>query len=217
MTESHPIFAVAFAAVAAVGERTGYGRHRADALAGARGRLLIVGVGPGYDLAHLPAGVTEVVGVEPGQEMRTLSARRVHRATVPTWLVGAVGEALPLPDASVDTALVALVLCSVSDPARVAAELRRVLRPGGTLHVLEHVRASKDSRLRSWQDRLDPLWSRLAAGCHLTRDTRRVLVEAGFDTRELRDAMVRLAPPLVAPHLIGIARQPACDGDVRLQ
>lgn len=217
MTDSHPIFAVAFAAVAAVGERTGYGRRRADAFAGAEGRLLIVGLGPGYDLEHLPAGVTDVVAVEPGQSMRAHAARRVRRAAVPTWLVGAVGEALPLPDSSADSALVALVLCSVSDPAAVAAELRRVLRPGGTLHVLEHVHASPGSRLRCWQDRLDPLWCRLAAGCHLTRDTRQTLVDAGFDTSHLRDATIRPAPPLVAPHLIGIARQPACDDDVRLQ
>lgn len=209
MAAAHPIFAVAFAAVAAVGERTGYGSRRAEALAEARGRLLIVGLGPGYDLAHLPTGVTDVVAVEPEPSMRAYSARRIRRAQVPTRLVAATGEALPLRNASVDAALVALVLCSVSDPAMVVAELRRVLRPGGTLHVLEHVHASPASRLRSWQDRLDPTWSRLAAGCHLTRDTRQLLVDAGFDTAQLRDIMVRVAPPPVTPHLIGIARQPA--------
>jgi len=208
MPDAHPIFASFFAGVAALGERTGYGRRRAEALTGARGRLLIVGLGPGHDLAHLPGGVTEVVAVEPEPSMRGYSTRRVHRAQVPTRLVGAVAEALPLPDASVDAALVALVLCSVSDPAGAAAELGRVLRPGGTLHVLEHVQAPVGSRLRSWQNRLDPLWSRLAGGCHLTRDTRRTLVDAGFDTRQLRTISVRPAPALVAPHLVGTARRP---------
>ncbi|MBA3232917.1 MAG: methyltransferase domain-containing protein [Propionibacteriales bacterium] len=207
MPDAHPIFAFVFAGVAAMGERTGYARRRAEALTGARGRLLIVGLGPGHDLAHLPAGVSEVVAVEPDPSMRAYSARRVHRTPVPTWLVGAVAEALPLPDACVDAALVALVLCSVPDPAGAAAELRRVLRPGGTLHVLEHVHASQASRLRRWQDRLDPLWSRLAAGCHLNRDTRRTLAAAGFDTAQLRNTTVRLAPAVVAPHLVGTARQ----------
>ena len=179
---AHPVFAFLFAGVAAIGERTGYGRHRAAALADARGRLLIVGLGPGHDLAHLPAGVTSVVAVEPEPSMRGRAARRVRRTAVPTSLVGAVAERLPLPDDSVDAALVTLVLCSVSDPAAAAAELFRVLRPGGTLHVLEHVHAAPGSWLRPVQDRVDPLWTRLAAGCHVTRDTRRVLTDAGFDT-----------------------------------
>jgi SAM-dependent methyltransferase len=206
MPDAHPIFAVVFNAVAAMGERTGYGRRRAEALAGARGRLLIVGLGPGHDLAHLPAGVTEVVAIEPEPSMRALAVRRIRRTRVPTWLVGAVAGSLPLPDDSVDAALVALVLCSVPDPAGAAAELGRVLRPGGTLHVLEHVHASPGSRLRPWQDRLDPLWSRMAAGCHVTRETRQILADAGFDTTQLRDITVRLSPPPVMPHLIGTAR-----------
>jgi ubiquinone/menaquinone biosynthesis C-methylase UbiE len=206
MPDVHPIFAFVFAGVAAIGERTGYGRRRAEALVGARGRLLIVGLGPGHDLAHLPPGVTEVVAIEPEPSMRAYCARRVHQTPVPTRLVGAVAEALPLPDACVDSALVTLVLCSVPDSAGAAAELRRVLRPGGTLHVLEHVHAAPGSRLRPWQDRLDPLWTRLAAGCHLTRDTRQVLVDGGFDTTQLRDITVRLAPPPVTPHLVGTAR-----------
>jgi ubiquinone/menaquinone biosynthesis C-methylase UbiE len=205
MPTAHPLFACCFAWVAASGELTGYGRRRAEALVGARGRLLIVGLGPGHDLRHLPVGVTDVIAVEPEPWMRFYAARRVRRSTVPTRLVGAVAEALPMPDASVDAILVALVLCSVQDPSRVAAELRRVLRAGGTLHVLEHVSASSDSRLRPWQERLDPLWSTFAGGCHLTRDTRQILTDAGFDTRALRDTTIRLAPPLVAPHLVGMA------------
>ncbi len=206
MATAHPLFACCFAGVATLGELTGYGRHREEALVGARGRLLIVGLGPGHDLRHLPVGVTDVFAVEPEPSMRAYAGRRVRQSSVPTRLVGAVAEALPMPDASVDAILVALVLCSVQDPSGVAAELRRVLRAGGTLHVLEHVFASSDSRLRLWQERLDPLWSKLAAGCHLTRDTRQILTDAGFDTRGLRDTTVRLAPPLVAPHLVGIAR-----------
>lgn len=205
------MYAAVYAGVAALGERTGYGRHRAEALAGATGRLLVVGIGPGRDLEHLPAGVTGVLAVEPDPTMRALARRRAAACPVPTLVVGGVAEALPLPAGSVDAALVALVLCSVTDPARAAAELRRVLRPGGTLHVLEHVRAGPGSRLGRWQDRLDPLWSRVAAGCHVTRDTRRVLAEAGFDVAALRDVRVR-APLPVAPHLVGATRLSAPAG-----
>lgn len=203
MSVDHPVFAYVFAGVAAVGERTGYGRRRTEALTGAHGRLLIVGLGPGHDLAHLPADVTEVVAVEPDPSMHGYSARRVQQTAVPTWVVGAVAESLPLPDASVDSVLLALVLCSVSAPVPAAAEVRRVLRPSGTLHVLEHVHAKPGSRLRLWQDRLDPLWSRLAAGCHLTRDTRQILADAGFGTARLRHITVRVAPVPVGPHLVG--------------
>ena len=207
MPDAHPIFATVFATVAALGERTGYGRRRAEALAGATGRLLIVGLGPGHDLHHLPATVTDVVAVEPEPTMRRYCARRVDRSPVPTRLVAAAAEELPLPDECVDAALVALVLCSVADPAAAAAEIHRVLRPTGTLHVLEHVHALPGSRLAGWQDRLDPLWSGLAAGCHVTRDTREVLCIAGFDTGRLRESNVMLAPPLVAPHVVGTARR----------
>lgn len=206
MPSTHPVFAVVYTAVAALGEQTGYGRRRAQALDGAGGRLLVVGLGPGHDLAHLPPEVTSVVAVEPEAAMRRRSRKRVAGAGVPVTLVGGVAEALPVQTASVDSALVALVLCSVQDPRAAAAELRRVLRPGGTLHVLEHVHARPGSRLRGWQDRLDPVWTRLAAGCHVTRDTRQVLDRAGFDTSGLRDVTVPLSPALVGPHVLGTAR-----------
>jgi SAM-dependent methyltransferase len=202
----HPVYSVVYSGIAVLGEWTGYGRRREGVLSEARGRLLIVGLGPGHDLRHLPAGVAEVVAVEPEPSMRARSARRARRSRAPVHLVGGIGESLPLPDASVDSVLSTLVLCSVSDPARAASELARVLRPGGTLHVLEHVRAGRGTRLRRWQRRLDPLWSRLAAGCHVDRDTREVLDAAGFDTSALRDVFVPLSPPLLASHLIGTAR-----------
>lgn len=200
------IFAATYAVVAAAGELTGYGDRRAEVLRGARGRLLIVGVGPGHDLRHLPRNVTDVVAVEPSAAMRRRAARRVVAAPIPVRLVGGTAEALPLPDSSVDSALSALVLCSVADPVRSATELRRVLRSEGTLHVLEHVHARPGSGVRRWQDRLDPVWTRLAGGCHVTRNTRATLEAAGFDTTALLDTKVRPAPPMVGPHLVGVAR-----------
>jgi ubiquinone/menaquinone biosynthesis C-methylase UbiE len=197
-------YATGYALVAAAGEATGYGRLRKQALAGARGTLLIVGLGPGHDLAHLPPEVTRVIAIEPDAAMRHRGRARVRAARVPVTVVGAAAEAIPLPDRAVDCALVALVLCSVDDPAAVAAELHRVIRPAGTLHVLEHVLAPNGGRTRRWQQRLDPFWARMAAGCRLTRDPRGELQAAGFDTCDLR---VRAAPPPVADQLIGTAQR----------
>jgi ubiquinone/menaquinone biosynthesis C-methylase UbiE len=224
VVRANHVFAAGYSVVAAAGELTGYGRLRAGALTGARGTLLVVGPGPGHDLAHLPPAVGAVVAVEPDAAMRRrLLARvrsragRVPGATrVPVGLLAGTAESLPLPDACVDSALVALVLCSVTDPDLAAAELHRVLRPGGTLHVLEHVLAPAGSRSARWQRRIDPSWSRMAAGCRLVRDTRQVLARAGFDVRALRDIRVRPAPFPVAHQLAGTARRlPGPAGTVR--
>jgi ubiquinone/menaquinone biosynthesis C-methylase UbiE len=202
---THRVFAAGYSVVAAAGEATGYGRLRTRALADARGTVLVVGLGPGHDLLHLPPGVTRVVAIEPDAAMRRRAARRIRRARVPVDLLGATAERLPLPDASVDSALAALVLCTVVDPVAAAAELHRVIRPGGGLHVLEHVAAPSGTRSRRWQQRLDPAWARMAAGCRLTRDTRQVLAAAGFEVGPLRDVVVRTAPPPVAYQLVGTA------------
>jgi SAM-dependent methyltransferase len=203
---SHPSFARVYGLVAAVGERTGYGRWRAAALTGARGRLLVLGLGPGHDLDHLPPAVTAVVAVEPDPAMRARAGRRIARARPPVLLVAAEAERLPLADGSVDAVLCALVLCSVADLAGALAEVRRVLRPGGTLHLLEHVRAADGSRLAAVQDRLDPLWGRLAGGCSVTRRTRAAVEAAGFDTAAVVSRTLRPAVLPIGPHLRGVAR-----------
>jgi ubiquinone/menaquinone biosynthesis C-methylase UbiE len=203
----HPVFAPLYAALVTAGERGTLGRWRREALARAGGRLLVVGAGPGRDLDHVPPGVTEVVAVEPNPAMRRYAAPRVAALRdrgVRAALVSAVGEALPLPDRSVDSALVSLVLCSVDDPAAVVAELRRVLVPGGSLLVLEHVRAD-GGRLARVQDRLDPAWVRLAGGCHTNRRTRALLEAGGFDTSGVADVALRAGLPHLAPHLLGVA------------
>lgn len=202
---SHPVFARVYAALAPLADRGEMADLRDQALAGARGRLLMVGLGPGVDLDHLPPTVTDVVAVEPDPTMRRIAARRAARAGVPVSLLPDAGESLPLPTASVDTALLAYVLCSVQDPSRVLQEVRRVLRPEGTVHLLEHVRAPDGTRLARWQDRLAGPWSRLAGGCRPNRRTRELAAAAGFDTTGLRDTRLHPNLPLVAPHLVGTA------------
>lgn len=208
----HPVFARLYNGLAWAGERTTVGRWRSEALSRASGRLLIVGLGPGYDLAHLPDAVREVIAVEPAAAMRRISGRRISSAMArgekrraPIRLVAGVGEALPLRDASVDSALCAMVLCSVDDPVATLREIRRVLRPGGVLCVLEHVRAADGHRLGRVQDAMAPAWSRIAGGCEPHRRTRAAIEAAGFDAAGLADRTLWLNVPLLAPTLIGVA------------
>lgn len=202
----HPVFARLYNWLTWAGELTTVGRWRTEVLRGASGRLLIVGLGPGHDLAHLPAAVTEVVAVEPAAAMRRIAGRR--RTAQPVHLIAGVGESLPLPDHSVDSVLLSLVLCSVDDPAAVLAEVARVLRPGGAVCVFEHVRARDGSRFGRVQDRLARPWARIAGGCQPHRRTRRVFEAAGYDTSALANRTLVLNVPLLAPTLIGVARPP---------
>lgn len=183
----HPRFAAAWTVLAGAAERAPVGRWRTETLAPARGRLLILGSGQGHDLAHIPGAVTSVVAVEPDASMRRRAGARLRAARVPAVSVGAAGEALPFPDGSMDTVLCALVLCSVDDPTRVVAEVRRVLATDGTLLIMEHVRAAAGSRTARVQQGLERVWPAVTGGCHLTRSTAQVLADGGFDTSGLRD------------------------------
>ena len=180
--------------------------HRAAALRGAYGRLLIVGAGRGDDLAVLPPEVTEVVALEPDRAMRAALLPRAAAADVGVHVLSGSATALPLADGSVDTVLCALMLCSIDDPAAALVEITRVLAPGGTLHLLEHVVAEPGTARRWTQQLLEPLWGRLAGGCSLTRDTRAALHAAGFDTTEVHDLGMRPSLPVCVPHVQGVAR-----------
>lgn len=208
MASDHPVFTRAYEVIAALGERAGLGDLRSGVLAEAGGRLLIVGLGPGHDLDHLPEAVTSVVALEPSASMREAARPRVQAATrrgVEIDVLDARAESIPLPDASVDAVLVAYVLCSVQEPGAALAEIRRVLRPEGTLHVLEHVRARPGSWLRGVQRLVGPCWPRLAGGCRVDRDTGALLEASGFDLSEITLTRLMTLPP-VAPTLVGVAR-----------
>lgn len=202
---AHPVFAQVYRLVAAVGERGGYGRLRGSVLAAANGRLLILGLGPGHDLAHLPAAVTSVVAVEPDPTMRALARGRVEACPVPVTLLSADAHDLPLADGSVDAVLCACVLCSVAQPPRALAELRRVLVPGGRLLLLEHVAAPPGHWVGRLQQLLEPVWGRAAGGCSIRRDTRSAVAAAGFDVTAVRSSMIWPNVPPVAPTVLGTA------------
>lgn len=205
-SHDHPVFARLYNWLTWAGELTTVGRWRTEALRAAHGRLLVVGLGPGHDLAHLPPAVTEVVAIEPAASMRRIATRRT--AAKPVRLIAGIGERLPLPDDSVDSVLLALVLCSVDNPAAVLSEVGRVLRPGGVVCVFEHVRAREGSPFGRMQDRLARPWARIAGGCEPHRRTRQAFEAAGYDTSALADRTLVLNVPLLAPTLIGVARPP---------
>lgn len=200
----HPVFTRVYGAVARLTERGPVGRTRADLLRGVDGRLLIVGLGPGLDLHHVGPTVTEVVAVEPSMPMLESSSR--HRRAlqargVPVHLVAATAENLPLPDNSVDAVLSAFVLCSVASVEHAVAEMRRVLRPSGSLLVLEHVRGRQGSLYAAVQRTAQPAWGRLAGGCSLVRDPGPVLRAAGFSGQLDYRWMPNF--PLCARHAVG--------------
>src|SRR4051794_2052339 len=142
---------------------------RREVCADLTGRVLEIGFGSGLNIGLYPAAVTAVDAVEPADLAWELSAPRRSRADVPVERVGLDGAHLAAEDATYDAVLSTFTLCTIPDVGTALSEVRRVLRPGGTLHVLEHGLAP-DPRVATWQRRLDPLQGRAAGGCHLTRD-----------------------------------------------
>lgn len=178
-------------AFCALCERTGLARWRRWLVGGARGRTLDLGCGTGRTLPLYAAGV-RVVGVDPSAD----AVRRARRRAPHVPLVLAAAEALPFRAQVFDTVVSSLVFCSVPEPARGLAEVRRVLRPVGRLRMLEHVRSTTPWKAR-WQDRLQPAWTRFTGGCRWNRDTERAVETAGFvietDGRRARGNMRRFA------------------------
>ena len=160
---------------------------REQACDGLRGQVVEIGFGSGSNIGLYPPEVTEIIAVEPSDVAWQLSATRRSSSSVPVSRVGLDGARLPLADASVDTGLVTFSLCTIPDVARALAELRRVLRPGGTIGFAEHG-LSPDPGVTRWQHRLDGLQQRLFGGCHLTRDTPRLVEAAGFTLDRLEQS-----------------------------
>jgi len=162
-------------------------RLRARVVVGLRGRVLEVGFGSGLNVALYPAAVTEVDAVEPSDVGWELSAGRRVRATAPVRRVGLDGQRLEADDATYDAVLSTFTLCTIPDAALALAEVRRVLRPGGAVHLLEHGLAPSPAVAR-WQRRLDPVQRRVAAGCHLSRDVPALVAGAGLSVDGLTAA-----------------------------
>jgi SAM-dependent methyltransferase len=205
----HRVFAALYDVIGRRAERGAMGARRRELLREASGRTLEIGAGTGANLPHYPE-LPALILVEPDGAMRRRLAPRAAAARFPVEVLDAPAERLPLADASVDVVVSTGVLCSVDDPPRALAEARRVLRPGGRLLFIEHVRA--EGRAARWQDRLTPVWRRLNAGCHPNRDTLAAIRAAGFTVATVRRLDDVAAPPWIRPLVAGVAVAPADGG-----
>jgi ubiquinone/menaquinone biosynthesis C-methylase UbiE len=186
-------------------ERGWLGQRRGALLGGLTGQVLEVGAGTGGNLAHYRHAGT-VVACEPDPAMRARLAGKLADAPVPVRLCDAAAEALPFADQSFDVVVCTLVLCTVPDPPAALAESYRVLRPGGRLVFLEHVRGR--GRLARWQDRLTPLQVWFSGGCHPNRDTQAAIADAGFAIGPLEVFEPTPNSPITRPFIQGAATRP---------
>jgi len=177
------------------------GELRDETCSGLRGRVLEIGFGSGLNIRFYPAAVTSVAAVEPSDVGWKLSAERRAYTGVPIQRSGLDGQHLAEVDDSFDSALVTFSLCTIPDPALALSEVRRVLRPGASLHFLEHGLAP-DAGVARWQRRLDPVQQRVFAGCHLSRDIPGLVGAAGLEVTELR-AEYQPGPRVMRPWVHG--------------
>ncbi len=184
-------------------EAAGLARMRAELLAEAGGRVVELGAGTGANLEHYPE-VEELVLVEPDPHMTKRLRGRLAASGRTATIVEAPAERMPFEPASFDTAVVTLVLCTVPDPVATVAEIARVLKPGGRLLFLEHVRA-EDPGLARRQDQLERPWRFFADGCHCNRDTVALLAASRFELGEIERDRTPKALPIVEPLVRGSA------------
>jgi ubiquinone/menaquinone biosynthesis C-methylase UbiE len=162
-------------------------RQRRAVVPHAAGRVLEVGMGPGLNLPFYdPSRVEFVWGLEPNDGMRSVAAERIEQASVEVRWLDLPSEEIPLDDDSVDTVVLTYTLCSITDWERALDQMRRVLKPDGQLLFAEHGE-SPDESVRRWQHRIDPVWTRLAGGCHITRRIPDLIERGGFHIDHLEE------------------------------
>ena len=171
------------------------------------GEVVEIGFGSGLNVPFYPGAVTQVTAVEPSDTAWKLAGDRVGASPVPVRRAGLDAGRLPFADDSFDAALSTWTMCTIPDIAGALGELRRVLRPGGTLHFVEHGLAP-DERVRRWQHRLDPLQQRVFGGCHLTRPIAEIVRAGGFTIAELDAFYEEGSPKVMGANSLGMA-QPA--------
>jgi ubiquinone/menaquinone biosynthesis C-methylase UbiE len=170
----------------------------------AEGDVLEIGFGSGLNLSHYDRHkVRKVLALEPSEAMRRKALPGVRASGLEVEFIDLPGEEIPLETSSVDTVLVTYSLCTIADAETALEGMRRVLRPGGRLLYCEHGRAP-DSKIRRWQERIDPLWSALAGGCHINKDIPALLRAGGFDLEKCEQMYIP-GPKIVSYNYWGIA------------
>ena len=172
---------------------------------GLDGEVVEIGFGSGHNVPFYPESVTRVAAVEPADVGWKLAEKRLRAASVPVERAGLDGQSLPFATDSFDTALSTWTLCTIPDVATALSELRRVLKPGGTFHFLEHGLAP-DEPVRRWQHRLEPVEKRLFGGCHLTRPVVTLLTAAGFEITDVDIFYEDGTPKFLGADSLGIAK-----------
>jgi ubiquinone/menaquinone biosynthesis C-methylase UbiE len=175
--------------------------YRREAAKGLSGDVVEIGFGSGLNVEAYPEEVTRVYAVDPALVGRKLASERVAASSIEVDYIGLDGEKLPLDDNSCDGALSTFTLCTIPDAPAAIDELRRVVKPGGRVHVLEHGQA-RDENVHKWQTRLNPVQRRIGDGCHLDRDHLVMLEAAGFEIEEHREWYARGPKPMSAFYLI---------------
>jgi SAM-dependent methyltransferase len=172
---------------------------------GLAGEVVELGFGSGLNVPFYPGSVARVAAVEPADLGWKLADKRVGASRVPVERSGLDGQSLPFADDSFDAALSTWTLCTIPDVAAALREVRRVLKPGGTLHFVEHGLAP-DEPVRRWQRRLEPVQKRVFGGCHLTRPVVALITAAGFTVTELDVFYEDSSPEPLGADSLGVAR-----------
>ncbi len=181
-------------------------RQREKIVPQAEGRVLEVGMGSGINIPYYDTNKVEKVwGLEPSTGMRKKAQKRVDAAPFDLEWLDLPGEEIPLDDNSVDTIVLTYTLCTIPDWKAAVEQMRRVLRPGGKLLFSEHGKAP-DAAIQVWQDRVNPIWMKLAGGCHLNRDIPVLLQEGGFKIKDLDTLYVPKTPKIAAFTFWGYAQ-----------
>ena len=179
-------------------------RIRAEVCASLAGDVLEIGFGSGLNLPHLPEAVVRLRAVDPMQRGRVIAAKRLAASAVPVDFVGLDGQQLSLKDHSVDAVLATWTLCSIPDAAAAVREVRRVLKPGGKFHFVDHGRAP-DENVRKWQNRLNGLQNRMACGCNLNRDIPALIESGGLTIEQITTFYAKGEPKTMGWTYQGVA------------